>query len=607
VIIVFVIDTYGILTNGTTMTALRFAEALRERGHEVRTVGVGVEGPGMYSVRERRIPIATAVARKQSNFFAEPDRRVLRQAFAGADVVHCFLPWALSRAAVAVAREMGIACTAAFHVQPENITYGVGLGKLSLLGRPAAFLLYRYFRHRFYDRVDHIHCPSAFLAERLRSHSYQAQLHVISNGIGPDFHPRSVVKGETVFDILMIGRYAPEKRQDVLIQAVALSKHERQIRLTLAGAGPEERRLRVKARALTRGVVFGFFPPDELLGLIARADLYVHAADVEIEAIACLEAIACGKVPVISDSGNSATGQFALDERSLFPAGNSRVLAERIDYWVEHDKERRVMGERYRQRAEVFSLDHSIRKTEHMFSSAIADERTRTIEAAEGRPYLNLVRKGILMSLFSVFLYFGVAVPLLSFYLVVVLGVRFRHNIGLRKVRRLGGAVTISNHVHILDCVMVGLATLPKKIIFTALPENFRLFPAGFFVNSLGSVPTPTGPRESRIFFYELSRHLRRGRFVHFYPEGELIRGDPALRPFQRGAFRLAVDAQVPVVPIDVSVRPQPNPLLRFFRPHRILLTVGEPLRPDPDLEPSEAARVLQEESYRRLRDLAGE
>ena len=63
-------------------------------------------------------------------------------------------------------------------------------------------------------------------------------------------------------------------------------------------------------------------------------DLYIHASDAEIEGISCMEALACGLVPVISDSERSATNQYALDERSLFKAGDAGSLAEKIDYWV---------------------------------------------------------------------------------------------------------------------------------------------------------------------------------------------------------------------------------------------------------------------------------
>ena len=52
-------------------------------------------------------------------------------------------------------------------------------------------------------------------------------------------------------------------------------------------------------------------------------------------------------MPVIADSPRSATPQFALDERSLFPAGDTDALAQRIDWWIEHPEERQAMERRY--------------------------------------------------------------------------------------------------------------------------------------------------------------------------------------------------------------------------------------------------------------------
>ena len=49
-------------------------------------------------------------------------------------------------------------------------------------------------------------------------------------------------------------------------------------------------------------VEFGFKTQDELVKALQRAHLYVHAANIEIEAIACIEAIAAGLVPVIANA-----------------------------------------------------------------------------------------------------------------------------------------------------------------------------------------------------------------------------------------------------------------------------------------------------------------
>ena len=175
------------------------------------------------------------------------------------------------------------------------------------------------------------------------------------------------------FVILMIGRYSEEKRQDVLIEAVKRSAHSHRIQLILAGQGPKERSLRWQGRSLRYPPIMGFFDTERLCELMAMSDLYVHAADVEIEAIACLEAVASGLVPVIADSPLSATSQFALDHRSLFEAGNVDDLAERIDWWYEHATARHQMARVYAESANQYRLKNSIRKAEQMFAEEIAE------------------------------------------------------------------------------------------------------------------------------------------------------------------------------------------------------------------------------------------
>ena len=56
----------------------------------------------------------------------------------------------------------------------------------------------------------------------------------------------------------------------------------------MAGQGPKERSLRWQGRSLRYPPIMGFFDTERLCELMAMSDLYVHAADVEIEAIACL-------------------------------------------------------------------------------------------------------------------------------------------------------------------------------------------------------------------------------------------------------------------------------------------------------------------------------
>ncbi|MBO4762264.1 MAG: glycosyltransferase, partial [Lachnospiraceae bacterium] len=85
----------------------------------------------------------------------------------------------------------------------------------------------------------------------------------------------------------------------------------------------------------------------QLARIINYADLYCHPAEIEIEAIACLEAISCGLVPIINNSPRCATKAFALDERSLFKYNDYRDLARKIDFFLEHEDIRQEYSKRY--------------------------------------------------------------------------------------------------------------------------------------------------------------------------------------------------------------------------------------------------------------------
>lgn len=58
--------------------------------------------------------------RKAAEQFAEPSDTLFRTAFRGVDVVHIYTPFRFGQHACKVAKQMGIAVTAGYHVQPEN-------------------------------------------------------------------------------------------------------------------------------------------------------------------------------------------------------------------------------------------------------------------------------------------------------------------------------------------------------------------------------------------------------------------------------------------------------------------------------------------------------
>ena len=58
---------------------------------------------------------------------------------------------------------------------------------------------------------------------------------------------------------------------------------------------------------------------------------------------------------------------------------------------------------------------------------------------------------------------------------------------------------------------------------------------------------------------------LKDGKKVHFYPEGSLWQYYTGIRPFKKGAFHMAIDAGVPIIPAVLVQRPCTG-LRRIFR-----------------------------------------
>lgn len=371
--IAMVVDTSGNRGNGTSNSALQWAEELKRQGHMVRLVGVGAPE---YPARVNHVPLVSWVAKKQQMQFAEPSDTLFRTAFQGVDVVHIYTPFRFGQHACKVAKQMGIAVTAGYHVQPENITYSAG--PLKYIPGIDSFI-YWLFNLWLYRKIDHVHVPTELGASLLRSHGYKSKLHVISNGYEARFTPktqRDAGKSAPIpFHIVASGRLTNEKNHVALIQAIARCRHAQDIKLTIAGTGPLKKKLqRLASRLLSRPASIGFHKNAEMPALLRSGDLLVHPSIADLESVSVIEGMAAGLVPVIASSPLSAAGQFALRDESLFPVDDVEALARRIDWWIDHPDELSKWGKIYAEHTkEYYSVEASVHKFIAMEREAISD------------------------------------------------------------------------------------------------------------------------------------------------------------------------------------------------------------------------------------------
>ncbi len=371
--IAIVCDVLGMPNNGTTLAAYNLIGFLKERGHEVTVVCADQdkkEEAGYAVVPVKNLGPLNLLLKANNVTLAKGDKGVVSRAIEGADVVHVLMPFHLGVTAAKLAKKAGIPVTASFHAQAENFTAHISCMNSRLVNH----ITYLFYYRLLYRRADIVHYPTQFIRELFEKQiGRELRCRVISNGVNDVFFaPQKEAKRKGKFTIFCTGRFSKEKAQQTLIKAVAKCAFKDDVRLCFAGCGPREKKLKRLAGRKKVDADFRFYSRNELPAALHAADLYVHTALVEIEAISCLEAIACGLVPVISDSPRSATKAFAADGRCLFKAGNARDLAEKISYFYHAPEEIAAYREKYRSFREQFRQEDRMLEMEQMLKDAVS-------------------------------------------------------------------------------------------------------------------------------------------------------------------------------------------------------------------------------------------
>lgn len=377
--VTIICDVLGVPNNGTSVAAYNLINHLKTQGHNVTVVCCDADkkGESGYKIVPTMNlgPIVNAALARNEVVPAKADSAILEDAIKGADVVHLLMPFPLSWKAVKICEKYGIPMTSSFHVQAENFTCHIGMMKSAFATKE----VYKYFYRKVYSHCTYTHYPTEFIKQDFEGNiKKHVPSKVISNGVSEYFFEpapaeaveRQRAKNKDKFTIVVVGRYSSEKAQQVLIKAVAKSKYKDKIHLILAGEGPKRRHYKKLVKKNGVDCEMRFFSHDELKEVLNAADLYVHTAYVELESIACLEAIVTGLVPIICNSKRSAARFFARDDRCLYQKWNSEDLKNKIEYFMENPKELEACRKKYKTQANVSRLGECMNKMEQMLEEA---------------------------------------------------------------------------------------------------------------------------------------------------------------------------------------------------------------------------------------------
>jgi glycosyltransferase involved in cell wall biosynthesis len=184
--------------------------------------------------------------------------------------------------------------------------------------------------------------------------------------------------GASVEDVvvLSVARLAPEKRLDVLVQAVAAAGDSRLL-LVVAGEGAERETLEeLAAEAGVRARLVGDVEWERIVELYVSADVFALVSEREPWAVVVNEAAACGLPLLLSERVGAAHDLLRDGENGvLVAAGDVVGTSEALRSLVADPDRRRAMGARSREVARDWGYGPSVESFLAAVREAVAEPR----------------------------------------------------------------------------------------------------------------------------------------------------------------------------------------------------------------------------------------
>jgi 1-acyl-sn-glycerol-3-phosphate acyltransferase len=109
--------------------------------------------------------------------------------------------------------------------------------------------------------------------------------------------------------------------------------------------------------------------------------------------------------------------------------------------------------------------------------------------------------------------------------------------------------IYVSNHTSYLD-IIISYCVIEDFFIYMGKQELSKVPLFNVFFKSMNILVDRKSRIGSHKAYKRAEEELSKGHSLILYPEGTISKEAPRMRPFKTGAFRLAIEAGVPIVPI---------------------------------------------------------
>lgn len=388
--IAFFSECYQPVLNGVVTSITTLREALQACGHTVYVIAPGERQPDddadVFRLPELPFP-------RHPYHFARPFPR-LHMDFArlGVQIVHCHHPFTVGRLGADTARKYNLPMVYTAHTLYDQMAASSHFPLMRSMGPSAA----RGVIRRFCARADYVIAPTNHTRDALRLDGVHARFAVVPSGIVPPVmepQARERVRAELGIGprvplILYVGRLGPEKRIDLLLDAVALLQQRglpeetAAFHLALVGDGQcrSELMAQVAERKLTGRVTFvGALPHAHVADWYAAGDLFALPSPAETQGLVLVEAMACG-LPCVAVNFGGLRELIVQNETGLLVPFSQEAFANALGALLTDVGLRSRLGATGRQRAHAFSPEAMTQGVLNVYQRVLALPRSAKTE-----------------------------------------------------------------------------------------------------------------------------------------------------------------------------------------------------------------------------------
>ncbi|WP_303316503.1 lysophospholipid acyltransferase family protein [Flavivirga abyssicola] len=136
---------------------------------------------------------------------------------------------------------------------------------------------------------------------------------------------------------------------------------------------------------------------------------------------------------------------------------------------------------------------------------------------------------------------------------MILIGMGFRYRIDREQIpEKSKSYMFIANHTSMAD-IMLMLVAVKNPFVFVGKKELAKIPLFGFFYKRTCILVDRSSPKSRQAVFLRAQRRLRSGLSICIFPEGGVPEEDIYLDQFKNGAFRLAINHQIPIVPLTFA------------------------------------------------------